>query len=246
MTMNERKRIIGDAIKFGWRTLVQQISLFAIIVLVGGAISAATFALIWLLTKNFMEEMVTSGAMQDFQQCFYVIKAHIITLLASASIGTFVYFTLYLGLNKIALELCSFGKSSVNKLFSCFTLVPRTVVVFFLYTIACSVGFILFIVPGIFIAIRLSLFAYFIIDQNAGIIESLKLSYNVTRNNGWNLFLLCLVVAIITGIPKIILSFFGPIGWISYLFTVPFTALVYAYFYRSLVAQQSDRLNDAA
>jgi hypothetical protein len=103
----------------------------------------------------------------------------------------------------------------------------------------------LFILPGIFIGIRFSLFSYFIIDQNAGVIESLKMSYKVTENHTWNLFLLCLLVAIITSVPKMIFSLFS-IGWISYIFAIPFSALVYSYFYRSLVPQENNRLSDAA
>jgi len=244
--MNERKRIIGDAIKFGWRTLVQHISLFAIVVLVGGAVSAAVLYLIYFFNADFVKAIVEAGSLQKAELSKELVRAHIPTILVSACVATFVYFALYLGLNKIALELCDRGKSSVNTLFSCVTLVPRTVVAFFLYCVACSIGFILFILPGIFITLRLSLFAYFIIDHNAGVIESLKMSYNATKNNTWNLFLLCLVVALIAGIPKMILSLFVPIGWIVYLFSVPFSVLVYAYFYRSLVPQQSNRLSDTA
>jgi hypothetical protein len=241
-----KKNIIGDAIKFGLRTLVQQINLFAIVVLVGGIISAAVAYLVYLLNGDFIRAIFEAGALQKVELSKELVRAHIPTLLASVGIVMFVYFGLYLGLNKIALELCSVGKSSVKKLFSCFKLVPRTIVAFLVYFIAFLIGLMLFILPGLFIGIRFSLFAYFIIDQNAGAIESLKMSYNVTRKYAWDLLLLCIVVAIITGAPKMILSFFGPIGWISYLLTIPFTALVYSYFYRSLVPQQNNRLGDAA
>ena len=232
--MNVRKSIIGDSIKFGFRASIKHVCFFVVTLLAG--VAASTVVLIpVLLYLQFFQDV--GHKLFALHPSFMYLALFLWVLI----VGLFVS-GLYLGFNKIALELCDRGKSSVKELFSCFKLVPRFLAAGILYFIVVAGGLILLIVPGIIIGVRCSLFPYFIIDQDAGVIEALDMSYKATKNYGWSLFLLSLVVNIIMKI----LSSFGLIGSIIYIFAMPFSTLVYAYFYRSLVPQATDRLHDAA
>jgi uncharacterized membrane protein len=59
-------------------------------------------------------------------------------------------------------------------------------------------GLILFVVPGIIVAIGLSLGQYYLIDQRQGVIESMKSSWEATNGNKGNLFLFFLIGGLIT------------------------------------------------
>ncbi|MBN2476988.1 MAG: Com family DNA-binding transcriptional regulator [Pirellulales bacterium] len=59
--------------------------------------------------------------------------------------------------------------------------------------LACVVGFLACIVPGVIVALMFSQFYYLILDRNAGVIESLTLSHQITTGNKLTLFLIGLV-----------------------------------------------------
>jgi len=80
----------------------------------------------------------------------------------------------------------------------------------FLYGFIVFLGFIFFIIPGIYLMLTYSLASYFVIDKNAGIGESFSLSAKATKGNKLRLWglsfvsffvilagLLCLIVGII-------------------------------------------------
>ncbi len=89
-------------------------------------------------------------------------------------------------------------------------------------------GFILLVIPGIFIAIKLAFYEFAIMIDNARIVESLKKSWKVTRSNWWRVFGLMLVMGLAI-VPLVIFNF---------IFNVPssfFASLVY-YFLTALIS----------
>jgi len=210
--MNTQKNIVGNTIKFAFKTLVDNYALFVMII--GMTIFIIIFVGFLLLRSMFLYGLL-------------------MVLLGSG---------FYLGLDKIALMLCDGGKPLEKVLFSCFNLVPRALMAFVLFFVMVSIGMILFVLPGIFILIRFSLFPYCIIDKNAGVIESLNMSYEITENNAWNWVCLCVLLSLISGISKLLLSSFIYLTF-NLFFIVPFSALVYARFYRTL-APKNDSLRE--
>ena len=59
-----------------------------------------------------------------------------------------------------------------------------------------EVGFLLFVVPGVILALMLSQFLYAIVDRNMGAMDSLRFSKNVTTGNKLTLFLIGLLAQI--------------------------------------------------
>ncbi len=88
-------------------------------------------------------------------------------------------------------------------------------------------GFLFFIIPGIYLALRLQFFQAFIIEENAGIIESLHKSWEITRGQVLPLFILALVMI---GIMILGCILFG----IGIFVAVPLIYMMYGYVFRKL------------
>ena len=67
---------------------------------------------------------------------------------------------------------------------------------------AVAAGMLLFIVPGIWILVRLSLAPYYMVLQGVGALSSLKQSWKVSRGYGWDLFFGLVVTSIVSIIPS--------------------------------------------
>lgn len=87
-------------------------------------------------------------------------------------------------------------------------------------------GLILLVVPGIYLAIRFMFFGYYIVDKDAGIVDSLKMSWNLTQGAVLNLFLFALLI--------IGLNILGAIPFgLGLLITAPLTLIAVSKVYRS-------------
>lgn len=82
--------------------------------------------------------------------------------------------------------------------FSAYGSQSRKIVTYFvaslIYIIAVSIGIILLLVPGIYLAVRLQFCTQFIVEENCGITESLKKSWQLTEGQVMPLLLLLLTM----------------------------------------------------
>ncbi len=93
-----------------------------------------------------------------------------------------------------------------------------------------GLGLLIAMVAGAILALRLSQYYYLIIDRGAGIMESLRLSLEVTRGNAGNIF----VIVFSTGL----INLAGLLACgVGLLFTIPFTALLFPVTYLALTGQ---------
>jgi len=97
-------------------------------------------------------------------------------------------------------------------------------------------GLIALILPGIFLSIKLFYFEQAVLLNNKGIVESLKTSWNVTRGNWWRVFALVILIAIISLIIIMPVSFLSKIvaDFIGGIFIVPLTVVAYTKSYLQL------------
>ncbi|MBE3596173.1 MAG: glycerophosphoryl diester phosphodiesterase membrane domain-containing protein [Hydrogenibacillus sp.] len=86
-----------------------------------------------------------------------------------------------------------------------------------IYTLIISLGLLLLLIPGIFLAVRLGFWPYAIADGR-GVLESLSYSWNLTKGHFWSLLGLYLLAVVIILIGVLLLV----IG------VIPATILVYA------------------
>lgn len=90
-------------------------------------------------------------------------------------------------------------------------------------------GICLFIIPGIYLALRLQFYAAFIVEEDAGIIESLQRSWDITRGQGMSLFMLMLAMVGLCILGVILLG-------IGIFVAMPLIYMMYGYVFRKLNA----------
>lgn len=96
-----------------------------------------------------------------------------------------------------------------------------------LMAIIVTLGICLFIIPGIYLALRLQFYAALIVEEDAGIIESLQRSWEITRGQGMSLFMLMLAMIGIAILGCILLG-------IGIFVAMPLIYMMYAYVFRKL------------
>ena len=117
--------------------------------------------------------------------------------------------------------------------FSAYGQVSRKLITFLatyiIYMVIVTIGTALLVVPGIYLAIRLQFYYAAIVDDNAGIIESLKRSWAMTKGRSLELFILSLIMLLIYFIGCIAL-------FVGIFVAAPLIVLMYGYTYRKLTA----------
>lgn len=96
-------------------------------------------------------------------------------------------------------------------------------------------GMFVLIIPGIFLAIRYQFYAYLIFDKGLGVTQALEKSFEITRGNFFNLFLLNLFFAVTIGMVIFINMKIPILGILIQGLISLFTALVYFVVYRKLM-----------
>ena len=129
--------------------------------------------------------------------------------------------SIFLGLGAIRYghRLVKGDTPEIGDLFSQGSKLLTTIGATIVFGIAVFIGFILLIIPGIYLILRLGFFQQAIVEKNLGAISSLKYSWQITKNNGFSIFglyvlgflialagFLALVVGLIWALPTIWLS----------------------------------------
>ncbi|MFZ5897713.1 MAG: hypothetical protein ACOYU7_00755 [Bacillota bacterium] len=140
-----------------------------------------------------------------------------------------LYFTLMAGFTGVLLSTAGDLPVRTRDVFAKWRLGWRYFLASVLWFVASSVGFLLLIIPGIYIFYRLRLYSFFLVDRNCGTMESLRLSWAATKGRvlrmlaldlaGFLVILLGFVCLVVGAIPA------------SLVFS-----LAWAYFYREAVS----------
>lgn len=201
--MAELKFLKKEAIASGWKIFKSHKGMFIGIVF----ISMLLYIIPNILQGTFKEQKVLAALIGV---CAWVLQSAIA-----------------MGMARISLQVTDKGLSSISELFSCFPLLLKYIVSSVLYGLMVFVGMVLLIVPGIIVAIRGQFFVYYIIDEDAGPIEAIKKSFEITKGSVINLSFLSLIT--------ILLNFAGMLALILGIFiTIPITLVAYAFVYRKL------------
>ena len=122
-------------------------------------------------------------------------------------------------------------KPSVNDFYSTFMQFVHFAVASLLCAIVVIIGFVVFIIPGIILALRLQFYPYFVVEHGLGPIAALKQSWTVSRGHGWHLFLFGLVLALI--------GLLGALAFgVGLLLAIPTSTIAAAFVYRKLSVAQ--------
>jgi uncharacterized membrane protein len=198
---------IREALVTGWRATIANFWSFLAIIVAGWIVSALT---------GFNAE---NTAARDALAGLVTFLAWILVIL------------IQMGFIRVVLKVLDGGKPAFQDFSSSFTQFLKFLAASILAGIAIAIGFILLVIPGIFLAIRLQFYSYLVIDKNMGPVESIRRSWAITRGQTWNLFILWLVLL------GIILAGVLLLG-VGLILAVPVTMVAAAFVYRKL----SDRV----
>ncbi|MBI4252560.1 hypothetical protein HY623_00040 [Candidatus Uhrbacteria bacterium] len=131
------------------------------------------------------------------------------------------------GLVGIMLTVVSGGTPRLGDLFSKTRVFWRYLGCSILYGLITVGGFFLLVFPGVIWFLKFSLWSYFIVDKNAGVIEALKMSSQATKGYKPSLFVLYIYLMSLNllGLSALFVGFFV---------TAPMTLLILAWVYRRL------------
>lgn len=101
---------------------------------------------------------------------------------------------LSLGVIRVYLDVLHGSDIAFEKIFSQGGLLLATLGAAFLYALMVGVGFLLLIIPGVYLLIRFFYFEIFIVDKQLGSINSLKNSWRLTTGNWWSIFGLAILL----------------------------------------------------
>lgn len=206
MLTQDKKFLIGDAIKFGIATAKDNLVLILVMMLI--SLAAGSFFVI------FNAVFVPHGS-------FFSIIVGVAYMLVLSG--------LYLGHFKICSDLYSHKVGSVSDMFLRFDV---TLFKFFgasaIYVIISTLGSVALIVPGVYLSLRLQFYGAVLAESpKTKIIEAFKISWKITQGSTRNLFMLALAI---TGIN--ILGFLALV--VGLLFTAPISLLAMVYSYKKL------------
>jgi uncharacterized membrane protein len=155
-----------NAIRFGWKTTLENLTFLILITFVLGLVQLAPN----ILDPHLRDKELLASAF------------NIITYIVSLGVT--------LGSIKIYLKLVDGMTPQFSDLFSLFKtrLLWRYFLASLLYSLVVVLGLFLLIIPGIYIALKYLFYSYFLVDKNAGVFESFSKSGEITKGRIWNLF----------------------------------------------------------
>jgi len=199
----ESKFTISEVLKVSWEALKSQI---------------------WILVGLFIGFSILSSV-------FSLLIMHAMTSYSGTIIGNLIFIIISLVFNLGYMKNLFQTLDGDEPQFSAYGQQAHKIGTYFvaslIYYILVLIGMALLIIPGIYISLRLQFFAQFIVEEDAGIVESLKKSWEITQDQALPLFILLLVIIGITIV--------GLILFVVGLFVaVPFIMLMQCYVFRKL------------
>ena len=204
--MNE-KIVYGDIFKAAWKSLMSQIWLLTGL-LVGFTIILSLLLLFAIPGKG--EAISISG-----------ILVLVLCLLLGGLITMGFLRNCMQTLDGEEPQFTAYGQVS-HKLF-------RFLLAYILFSVMITIGLAFFIFPGVYLFLRFQFFYASMVDEDTGLITSFQRSWQITKGQTSNLFVLLLIHALLFTIGLIMLG-------IGIFVAIPLIILMYGYTFRKLIA----------
>ena len=217
VTMNAHGFSISDALRFGWRTTMDNLGYFL------------SIGILYLVVT-----VALNGAV-------YKVNAYSEGWAFLAGIAALVAgMIMDVGLAVISLRFADGRTARVSDLFIHYPLAPIYFIATLIATLMVVVGLALFIVPGVFLLVLYQFYAYPIVDEGSGAVAALRRSAAMTKGDRWRLFLFYLLTLLINigGALCVLVGLFV---------SVPVTMISRAYIFRQLQVAGSrvDQMNES-
>ena len=207
--MGKKDFSIGDAVRFGWDTMKNNISFFILMIIILWLVAAIPSGL-----GSFSYRMSLSAA-AIFGLIFGII---------SFVVGMFVNMAQI----KVGVRFSKGETADFQDLFNEYPRFWDFLLGSILYGLIVLGGLILLIIPGMYWAIKYHFYGYLIIDQGMGPVDAIKKSGELTDGAKWNLLVFWLALFGIY-----ILGFLA--CCVGILFAIPVIIVAVAYVYRTLL-----------
>jgi len=204
------KIVYVDILKAAWKGFKSQCWLLMGL-LIGFTI---VFSLLWLFAFPAKDETVSISG---------IIVAFISFLL---------YCIFYMGYVKNSLQTLDGDEPQFSAYGQVSRKLPSFIPAHLIYAAVVAIGCALLVFPGLYLAVRLQFFYASMVDEDTGLVDSFKRSWNITKGHGKRLFvlMLCYLLIIITGLVAAGIGIFA---------AVPLIILMYGHAYRKLIAPAS-------
>lgn len=203
--MAEKKFSKEQALRFGWDRMKNNLGFFIVYLII-------LFIVEWffsMFAQLFLDRLPSLSLLFYLGYCVVILVSSIFVI----KIGLRLYDNEKIG----SYDFLSFS----TQLFFKFLLG------YILYVLLVMVGFILLVVPGIYLAMKFQFVQYLIVDKNTDVIEAFKKSGRMTDGQKWNLFLLMLLYMVIIFIGVMALG-------VGILIAIPIVMVAQAYVYKKL------------
>jgi uncharacterized membrane protein len=192
-----------NPIRFGWNTLKSNRQFFVVLMVIVTALYyiPALIQIMFLSKAISPPEAFSLEMIAIFSVIIYVI----------------IYQVVELGLLSITLDFRDGKSPEIEDLFSNYRLFLKYFAASIIYGLMVAIGFILLIVPGIYLALKYTFYGYLIVDKGLGPIEALKESGRMTEGAKKDLFVFWLTLGCSILIIMIFLGLFIaiPVGVIT-------------------------------
>ena len=205
--MDKKDFNIEEALQYGWNVMKANIWFFVGVIVVAWAIT-------WIPT------IIANGVQRDFAGLAFIFRI----------IGFVANIIISIGLITIALKFLDDQQPMFENLFSFKPHFWKFLGASILTGLVVWAGFLLFIVPGIYWALKFQFYSYFVVDQGCDPVEAMRRSSKITQDVKWKLLGFGIVLAIINIIGFVCLV-------VGLLVTIPVTLLAYSSVYRKLLSQ---------
>ncbi len=176
----------------------------------------------WFISGMFIATLLVSfitGSIFDTETILGDIISNIVSIAVSILIA--------IGWTTIALRYAGNHLVTYKDFFSRYTVFWKFLAASVLYGLIVFGGLLLFIVPGIFWAIKYKMYSYLIVEKNMGIMESLKTSGTITYGVKWKLFGFAVVTFALNVLGILALG-------VGFVVTAPIVMLASAHVYKTI------------
>lgn len=190
----------ADALEYGWDKATDHLWFFFKMLMLCGLIQLLPVALAIFVLKS-VPWLIALG-------CVYVLISSFLSM----------------GFTNVILVVGRGERPRISDLFSKYRTWPKFLLASFLAGLLISVGYLLFVAPGVILTIRLLFFGFVMLEMDMGPVESMKESWAITRDAFWHLFMLGIGCAILCGI-----GFMFCLGGLFAALPTALMAVVYAF-----------------
>lgn len=151
----------------------------------------------------------------------------VLLAIAGELVNAWVTLPIAMGLFAISLERASGGETLNDRLFAFYPWATRLLLAAVLMTLLIFVGYVLLIVPGIYLSVAYLFALPLLVQEQMGIVEALEASRKALTHCWFNVFGLLLALALINGLAAV------PLG-IGLVWSVPLTVVSIGLAYKKI------------